>query len=137
MSAPYTKIRAAFVARLLTFPSLPSVAWENVPFTPTAGAVYLQPALMDGEPYQAEIGTNGQNVHNGIFQISIFAPAGHGTATINALRDNLVDYFKRGTVLTNSGVNVRISKAYPVALIQETDWIHIPVKINFTAYASN
>ena len=137
MSAPYTAIRAAFATKLLTYTSVPSIAWENVPFTPVIGTAYIKPVLLPGEPQQAEIGTNGINRHYGIFQISIFAPAGKGIATISSLRDGLIDFFKRGTTLTHSGVTVRIRKAYPAPQMQETDWLHQPITIQFTADAPN
>jgi hypothetical protein len=136
MGAPETKIRAAFVTRLLTFPSLPSVAWENMSFTP--GAVpYLAPFLLPGEPVQAELGTAGQNRHAGIYQISIYAPAGNGVSTINTLRDNLVDFFKRGTLMTYSDITVQIQKAFPGPMLQETGWIHIPITIRYRLLAAN
>lgn len=137
MSAPYTAIRAAFTTKLLTYPSVPSIAWENVPFTPVIGTAYIKPVLLPGEPLQAEIGTNGINRHYGIFQISIFAPAGKGISTISSLRDGLIDHFKRGTVLTYDGIATRIIKAYPGQMLQETDYIHQPISIQFMAHAPN
>lgn len=137
MSAPYSAIRSAFVTKLQAFPSLPSVAWENVPFTPTAGAPYLKPALLPGEPQQAEIGTNGANRHTGIYQISIFYPAGLGVPGLNTLRDGLINHFKRGTVLTYSGISVTIQKAFPGPVLQETGWQHLPITIQFRCDSAN
>jgi hypothetical protein len=136
MAAPETKIRAAFVTRLQTFPSLPSVAWENMSFTP--GVVpYLAPFLLPVEPFQAELGVNGQNQHSGVYQISIYAPAGSGTSAINTLRDNLVDFFKRGTTMVYSDISVQVVKAWPGPMLQETDWVHIPITIRYRVFAAN
>jgi hypothetical protein len=137
VGAPETKIRSAFVTRLLTFPALPSVAWENVSFTPTTGTTYLRPFLLPGEPVQAELGTAGQNRHSGIYQISIYAPAGVGTSAAGTLRDNLIDFFKRGTTMTYSDITVQIQKAFPGPMLQETDWIHIPITIRYRLLAAN
>lgn len=137
MSAPYASIRSACAARLLTLPSVPAIAWENVAFTPPAGQPYLKPVLLPGEPVQAELGTNGLNMHPGIYQVSIFYPAGGGMAGFEALKNGLVDHFKRGTVLTYGGVSVRISKAFPGSMQQETDYIHQPITIQFRAFAQN
>lgn len=55
---------------------LPSVAWENVAFTPTSGSAYLKPSLLPGEPFQYEIGTDGENadlVHTGM-PVCAFGP---------------------------------------------------------------
>lgn len=137
MSNPISSIRAAFVTKLQAFPSLPSVAWENVPFTPAAGVTYIQPFLLPGEPFQAEIGTNGINRHSGVYQISVFYPAGQGVAALNTLTADLCDHFKRGTSLAYSGVTVTVQKAYPSPAMQETDRVHIPITIQFRCDASN
>lgn len=137
MSNPISNIRAAFVTRLQEFPALPSVAWENVAFTPVAGVTYIQPFLLPGEPFQAEIGTAGANRHSGVYQISIFAPTGGGMAAVNTLAGSLCDHFKRGTSLTYSGVTVTIQKAYASAAIQETDRVHVPITVFFRCDASN
>lgn len=137
MSAPDSNIRAAFVTRLQAFPALPPVAWENIAYTPVTGTTYLRPYLLPAEPFQAEIGSNGQNRHTGIYQINIFAPAGCGTATVNTLRDALINHFKRGTVLTYSGISVTCEKAFAGPMPTETDWVRIPITVRYRAYASN
>lgn len=137
MSAPYSAIRSAFVQKLQAFPTLPSVAWENVAFTPVKGSPYIKPALLPGEPSQAECGEAAQNMHPGVYQISIYAPAGGGSGEIGTLRDSLLDHFKRGTVLNYMGVSVTITRAFPGPVIQETDWQHVPLSIYFRVYAPN
>lgn len=134
--APDAAIRSAFVARLTAFPGLPSVAWENMRFTPVLGSPYVRPTLMPGEPTQAEIGENGCNRHVGVYQISLFFPAGKGLAAVEALRDGLVDHFKRGSVLTGS-IGVEITKAYGGPMLEEPNWIHCPVTIQYRVLASN
>ncbi len=137
MTAPYSAIRSAFVTRLQAFPGLPSVAWENVAFTPTTGQPYIRPDLLPAQPTQAEIGTNGVNRYTGMYQISIFAPTGTGIAAISTLRDGLCDHFKRGTQLAYGGVTVTCQKAYPGPVIQETDWQHVPISVQFRCDAPN
>lgn len=137
MSAPYSAMRSAFVTKLQDFVGLPSVAWENVPFTPTTGQPYIAPALLPGEPFQCEIGTSGANRHTGIYQISIYYPAGLGVLGFNTLRDGLCDHFKRGTVLTYGGTSVTIQKAFPGPVLQETDWQHAPITIQFRCDSAN
>lgn len=137
MSAPYAAIRSALTARLQSLSGLPSVAWENVPFTPTAGSMYLKPSFLPGEPVQAEIGTNGQNMHTGLYQISVFAPAGAGVASVNTMVNAICDHFKRMTELTYGGVMVRLIKSFPSPMMQETDWIQIPITVIWRAYADN
>lgn len=137
MSAPDTAIQNAFNLHLGTLPALPSVAWPNMPFTPAAGVTYLNPVLMTGEPKQSEIGTFGANRHTGVYQISIYAPSGNGMVAINTLRDSIVNHFKRGTKLVNSGITITIWKAYASAPMTETDRLHIPITIMYTTHAAN
>lgn len=137
MAAPDSAIRSAFVTRLLTFPNLPTVAWENVHFTPTIGSPYLKPFLLPGEPIQAEIGENGRNRHVGVFQISLFYPAGNGIGLADTMRDGIIEHFKRGTILTNGVINVEIIKAYGGPILEEPGWMHRPITIRYRVLVSN
>lgn len=137
MSAPYAAIRSAFATRLLAFPAVPSIAWENVPFTPTAGQPYLKPVLIPGEPFQAELGTDGLNMHPGLYQISIFYPEGGGVGGLETLKNGLIDHFKRGLTLTYGGIETRIVKAFPGIMQQETDYIYQPITVQWRAHAAN
>lgn len=135
MSAPYAAIRSALSARLQAYTPAQSIAWENVPFTPAVGVTYLKPALIPGEPFQAELGADGLNRHTGIYQVSIYAPAGGGMGSILTLQNGIVDHFRRGMKLTYSGVTVRIDKSYAGTMQTETDRVHIPITIQYTAMA--
>ena len=98
---------------------------------------YLAPNLITGQPVQAELGTTGRNRHVGIYQISIFVPAGTGVLTINTLRDGIIDHFKRGTVLVYGSTSLTIQKAYAGPMIQETDWVHLPITVQYQLLAPN
>jgi hypothetical protein len=151
MSAPETKIKNAFEARLKTFPTLPvhphglavniffteSVAWEDMGFTPDPATPYLKPFLVPGEPFQAEQGEAGYNWHTGIYQISVYAPSGKGPAVIDTLKDALVAYFKRGTTMVHDDVSVQVTKAWPAGAMPDGGWTHIPITIRYRVFASN
>lgn len=137
MSNPISNIRAAFVTRLQTFPSMPSVAWENVPFTPVSGVPYIAPFLLPGEPSQSELGTAGANSHTGVYQISVFYPSGGGVAALNTLVSSLCDHFKRGTTISYGGVTVTCQKAYPSPAQQETDRQRVDITIRWICNADN
>jgi hypothetical protein len=137
MGSPEASIRAAFITHLQTFTSLPPLAMENMEYKPVIGTAYLRPTLLPGEPFQAEMGPSGQNWHVGLFQISIMHPAKVGLSAPGLLRDNLINHFKRGTNLTYGGITVRIKKAYSSPALQETDWLHIPISIEYHLLASN
>lgn len=138
MSDPNAIIRSSFVARLNAMSGLPSVAWENVPFTPTIGTPYIKPFLLPGEPFQCEIGTEGANRHPGVYQISVFAPAGKSVSQIDTLVSSLCTHFKRGTKLSYyAGCTITILKAYPSPMMTETDWVHVPITIQYRVDAAN
>ena len=137
MAYPDQTIRTAFMTRLLTLPGVPSIAGENQAFTPPSNAPYLRPTLGPGEPFQAELGPDGQNRHVGIYQISVFCPAGTGTMAASALVAAIIAHFKRGTILVHSGQSISITKAYASAMRQDTGLAHIPITIEYRLLAPN
>lgn len=138
MSGAYTDIRGALVSRLKTLPGLPSgVVWDNVPFTPTLGSAYYRVALLPAEPSQAALGDDGANEQTGIFQVSLCFPAGTGTKALQGAIDALCSHFKRGTQLVYNTQEVRVTKTWAGNLMQETDWVVIPVSIRYYAQTPN
>jgi hypothetical protein len=137
MGAPDSSIRSAFVTRLQSLTGIPQIAWENTAFTPELGTPYLRPFLLTGEPFQAEIGVDGANRHLGIYQISLYYPALLGVLTLNTMRDSILNHFKRGTVLEYNAFSITIQKAYGGPMMQEQDWVHVPITIQYYLLASN
>lgn len=139
MSAPYADIRAALADHLDTFATAYpiAVAWENTRYTPTPGSPYIKPELLPGEPMQAELGQHGRNLHVGVYHLSLFYPAGTGTLGAGTARDDIIDHFKRGTVLEYGGLPVTVTKAHAGPMLQETDWVNIPITIQYRVFADN
>jgi len=139
MGSPIQSIEAAFATSLaeLATAQSKSVAWPNAPFAPTTGTAYIKADNLPGEPFQAELGTDGLNYHSGIYQITVVYPAGVGTASPGALRDAVINAFKRGTVLSYSGVYVTVTRAYASPMMIDADWVRIPVNIEYRVFASN
>tara|TARA_R110001632_G_scaffold129769_1_gene243840 strand:- start:312 stop:719 length:408 start_codon:yes stop_codon:yes gene_type:complete len=131
MSA-FTDISAALDSRTNSL-SLPT-AWENLEFTPTTGVLFLRPTLMPAYTEQAGLGANGLDEHGGIYQIDIIAPSanGKGTATIKA--DVIADHFKRGTLLSYNGVNVRITKSSRGLGKRDEAFFVIPIFITYQVF---
>lgn len=135
----YDAIQAALDAKLATFATAQSlsVAWQNIEFDPVAGSPWVRPSMLPGEPYQAALGESGENRCVGVYQVSVFYPAGNGSGTARAMVDTLITAFKRGTRLTYGGYTVEIKKAYPNPPLQEMQWYHIPVTIQWKCFATN
>lgn len=125
------------MTRLLSLPSVPAIARENEQFTPPANAPYLRPTLKTAEPFQAELGPDGQNLHVGFYQISVYSPSGTGTASAGSLVASIISHFKRNTVLVHNGQSIKITKAYASGMMQDTGLAHIPITIEYRLLAPN
>ncbi len=137
-----TEIRAALIGRLVAASpgagiSSSSVAWENKDFNP-ASARWYRVAFLPGEPRAAAIGTDAQNRHVGIFQIDIMSPTGAGDVPAQTEAERIAACYKRGTVLTSSGVSVIIDKAYRMpGDSSDPAWYRIPVRVQWRADVDN
>lgn len=109
----YRDIRAALNQRLVDFPDLIEVAWETEEYTPVANVPYLRPKLMMAKSFQSTCGTDGLNEERGIYQITLVYPLNQGTEPLDTMMGKLRNHFKRGTILTYNGVDVRIRESGP------------------------
>lgn len=131
MSTFFNDIQAAFDTKLGASVSDP-VAYPNIPYEPSAGTVYIRPTFLPAETTQASLGATGKDETNGIYQIEVVVPRGSGRPQTV---DTVADAFKRGTVLTYNGVNVRVrSVSIGVALVTDTAWYSVPVSVNFQTF---
>lgn len=135
MSA-FNDISVALNQRLQAYATANSkqVAWENSGYVPTTGTLFLRPTVLPIDTVQAGLGTSGQEFHDGIFQVDIFAPVDQPKATSLAIADAVADYFARGLVLTYNGVKVRIGTASIGAGNRENSWYQIPVEIDYHSF---
>lgn len=84
------------------------VAWENRNFTPTTGESYLRATYLAGttEPTGIE---SASDDHIGVYQVDIITAIDTGKVEANTQADAIADYFKRGTLLTYDGIDVRVT----------------------------
>lgn len=133
MSTHFTDIAGALRARLSTLTSLPPVAWENINYTPSSTTLYLRPTILPAPTAQASLGDSGRDLHEGIFQIDVFIPDGSGRST---WPDSIADHFKRGTILTQNGVTVRIKNASIGTAFKDENFYQVPVTIDYQSFTS-
>lgn len=89
-----------------------SVEWPNREFRqPSDGTPYMRPVDLPVSERAAALGADAKNDVRGIFQVTIFVPAGGGKGRATRAADRLTNHFKRGTTLTQNTVNVRIIAA--------------------------
>lgn len=136
MSTAYKDISAALSARLNTLASAPPIAWENYVFEPVADTLYLRETLLPGDVTAAAVGSASQDHTIGIYQVDIFSPLNRGKAAGIAQADAVADHFKRGTILTSNGVNVRLQNVSRGTSSRDETYWHIPVLIIFEVYTN-
>ncbi len=130
----FLDISAALDGQLNTMPSLPPVAWENKTYEPILGTLYLRATNIQGDTTQGSLGTNGEDLTIGVYQVDVFAPAGEGKNEALVMADNIANHFKRGTDLTYNSRVVTVTSAQRGPTNQADGWFQIPVEIIYRAY---
>lgn len=131
------RIRTALESRLNTWaaaqsPAVP-VAWQNVAYTPTTGTRYVRASLLSGETQNPIYGPLHRRLI-GILQVDIVAPTGTGMAASEALAESLCTQFKRGTTLTQSGLQIIMDYSPSIGPAQiDEGWVFLPVSIRYRA----
>ncbi|MCB2186484.1 MAG: DUF4128 domain-containing protein [Deltaproteobacteria bacterium] len=141
MSGVYGSLQAALDARLAAWASAATptleVAWENLAFTPPEDATWLRATFLPATPKQAGLGQEGWNVLKGVYQVSVFALSGEGPGPGREVADQLINHFPRGLQLEADGVTLEISRAWRAAPQDDEMWYHLPVSLEWFAYAEN
>lgn len=88
------------------------VEYPNVKYTPEIGKSYFFINYLHAVTSQVEIGTDSADRATGIQEITISVESDVGSKEMTTLITQLKEYFKRGTVATYNGLNVRIIRFY-------------------------
>lgn len=129
MSTFFNDMQAALDTHLDGMDSTP-IAWPNVPYEGD-GTEYLRPNFIPAETVQASLGDTGKDETNAIYQVDVFSERGSGRST---LPDTIADHFKRGTVLTYNGTNLRVRSVSVAPAILDGAYFIVPVSINVQTY---
>lgn len=131
MSTYFNDIQAALDNRLNTITGGYDIAWPNVPYEPDGSSTFLSPNFIPTETLQVGLGSNGKDETNGLYQVDVVYPAGSGRSTVP---DVVADHFKRGTVLSYNGVNVRVRSVSIAQAITDGAYHFVPVTVDFQTY---
>ena len=119
----WTAARAALDARMASLNiGTAKIAWPNVPLdaqTSLHYAVHFLPATVHPE-------IHGADHESGIYQVSVFVPAGQGLGPALAKAQAVADHFKRQNL---SGISCGVPTLSPP--VQEPNWLQIAVSIPF------
>lgn len=139
MAAPQPDIRACFDAQLKNLlPQLnlqaSQIAWFNAKFTADCKKLYIKPSLLLSPTQQASLGASGFERISGIYQVSVFALRDVGSASFEAVARGLVDYFRAGTKLVHSGLEITVQTSYSGTPLEQEDRVLLPVSIVWFCY---
>lgn len=110
-----------------------SVAWENVDFTPPAGA-YIRANLLPAQTLSETLDRTHRR-YAGVFQVTLMMPRGVGPSAAESLVAALVTEFTPAITIVESTVRVYImNPASPAPAIQDADRYVVPVSIDYEAH---
>lgn len=101
-------IRNILNGRLSTMGGLPSVAWENVSFTPVPTTSHIRVNFLPSPTRPAANHKSAMDFESGIYQVDVYAPQDQGPNPAGALAEAVRAHFSRGLTLTGSGITVNI-----------------------------
>lgn len=131
MTTIFNDIQAALDSHMASMTGGTPIAWPNVAYKPAAGTTYLKVDYLPGETIQASLGSSGQDITNGIYQVSIVMPRGKGRTT---LTDTIADHFSRGSVLSYNGIKLRVRGVSIGPNIYDGAWTIVPVSVSIQSY---
>ena len=136
MSTFFADINAALDSRLSSLAGGSPIAWSNTVYKPIKGTLYLKVDNLPSAVEQAGLGNNGLDEYRGIYQVTVFAPAGQGRGIADAKADAIADHFKRGTVLVYNGLSVRLGNVSRNAGFIDGDRFVVAVSVNYYAHVA-
>jgi len=135
MASVYEEIRATFEVNLNAVVGIPTIAWENVSFSPTTDQSYVSVRMVPTRREPAHRGLTPQMYYQGYFLVNCCTPEGKGPAQGDDLADLIIDAFEATTDITHSGTTLHIRYAERDLGTQEGSHYHVPVRIGFYLYA--
>lgn len=126
-------IQQALEAHLAAMTPALATAYENVAFTPTLNVPYQKANLLPASPDNSTQGSSHYR-EIGIFQVSLYYPAGTASGNAKARAELVRTHFKRGTTLVKSGVKTIITHTPSIhpALVDGDRYV-VPVSIRYQA----
>lgn len=116
-----------------SFGGLP-VFLENSTSVPDISTPFLAGTLLPVQPIQLELGPSGTNLHEGIYQISIYYPKDSGTGNINRKADEIALVFKSGVNFEWLTTCVRINSIGRGPLRINKGWAVLDLSVDWSSY---
>ena len=126
----HTKINAALSAKLATL-NIPT-QFENAPFTPQAGVVYLREAYLPASTIA--LGLSQTDDYSGIYQVMVMAPKDGGKGAGLNTAQTVMAAFPRGLRMVREGQNIAIQQVSQRPAILIGDRWAVVVEVTFRAF---
>lgn len=134
MASVYDEIRSALEVKLNSISGMPSIAWENVSFSPTTSQSYVKPRFFPTRREPAVRGLNPQMYYQGIFTIDCYVPEGTGPSAADTLADTIIDAFEATTDVSAGTTTVSIRYAERGQGELDGPYFMVPVTISWYLY---
>ncbi|RLB68411.1 MAG: hypothetical protein DRH08_01060 [Deltaproteobacteria bacterium] len=128
----FVDISAALEAHLQTL-GLP-VAWENREYTPDTETAFLRATVIPADTEPTGVSDDASDDHIGIYSVEAITKYDTGKGEALDLLDQVATHFKRGTVLTQNGVKVRISKVSRTVGFRDTVYHIVGLTIEYRSF---
>lgn len=115
------------------FGGLP-VYLENSISVPDISTPFLSGTLLPDQPVQSGLGPAGTDLHEGIYQISIYYPKDSGTGNINRKADEIASVFKPNTNFEWLSTCVRINNIGRGPLRLNKGWVILDLSVDWFTY---
>lgn len=125
---------AAALATQLNTVDLPT-QWENAPFTPPAGEVYLAETLLPGPTLSVGVSGTSSNEFGGIYQVTVYAPLGGTKGAGLGAAQAVAEAFPKALQLTYDGITVIVLRTSQAPAFASGDRWAIPISVTYRAFA--
>lgn len=130
-------IRVILESRLAGTQGLPSVAWPNVPFTPTTGTPYVRAEFIPVSRRPSVAGPNPEQRLSGLFYITIYTPEERGAAAGMTVADTLLSRFNGSESLVTTNGIVRIEYSEVKMPLHDPPFYAIPVEVGWFSFTNS
>ena len=140
MASIYNDIRAALETRLSNISNIPSIAYENVPFTPVVGTSYVQSKFVPTLRRSAVMGSpNPQQRYQGLYAVTPHTPEKLGPSVADDLSNDIIESFEATTDISftnssNETIIVSIDYAERQQGFLDSPWYYVPINIGWNIY---
>lgn len=124
-------IETALISSIKGLTGIPFVS-GNVP-SPAGASLWARVTYGPGEVRAVGIGQDALERIYGVAIVDIYAPKGEGRTAAVVAAVQVMNRYKRGDAIAWASGTILVSRSYRNMAIEEENWYHIPVIIEFRA----